>query len=107
MSGARWSRGGPPPVASVAIGKILCRSHLPNGRFKVNSNTSVPIIARKPASRRRLEPPEHPYNRCMRTLKYGTAWALAIVTMPAVQLAVAQSPEERTRQALEMVLAGN
>ena len=42
----------------------------------------------------------------MRTLKYGTAWALAIVTMPAVQLAVAQSPEERTRQALEMVLAG-
>ena len=41
----------------------------------------------------------------MRTLKYGIAWALAIVTMP-VPLAVAQPPEERTRQALEMVLAG-
>lgn len=42
----------------------------------------------------------------MRTLKYGMAWALAIVALPAVRLAVAQSPEERTRRALELVLAG-
>jgi hypothetical protein len=34
------------------------------------------------------------------------AWALAMVFLPAAQLAVAQSPEERTRQTLEMVLAG-
>ena len=39
----------------------------------------------------------------MRTLKYGIAWVAIFL---AVQLAVAQSPEERTRQALEMVLAG-
>jgi len=39
----------------------------------------------------------------MRTLKCGVAWALVFMTAP---IAVAQPPEERTHQALEMVLAG-
>ena len=43
------------------------------------------------------------YNRPMPTLKYGMACTLVFMAAP---IAVAQSPEGRTHQALEMVLAG-
>jgi hypothetical protein len=42
----------------------------------------------------------------MRIAKHGVVWALAWVTVSTARIALAQSPEERTHQALDMILAG-
>lgn len=88
---------------------------MPNGRFKVNSNTYGSIIARKPvpaapqshavAGAPAPRPARWPqvqrrYNKNMRTLKY------AALQLLIAAVAVAQTPEERSRQALELVLSG-